>query len=156
MISAIKRRVDPSGTKEVTIRRYGDSIEIIIPRAGPDDLEYIKRRITDLGQLEFRIVADPKDAEDRKIIERAMTLGPSQKIVTIGDREVARWVLFDEREFKEGDDRLAVRKAGSRKEALVLLDRHNVTGEYLTEASRDIDELGNPAVKFYLQLSWCY
>ncbi|MEN0110973.1 MAG: hypothetical protein AAF805_09640, partial [Planctomycetota bacterium] len=58
LIAAIKQRVDPAGTREVSIRSYGGAVEIIIPKAGQADLEYIKRRITDLGQLEFRIVAD--------------------------------------------------------------------------------------------------
>lgn len=148
MIQAIKQRVDPSGTKEVTIRRYGDAIEIIIPHAGPDDLRYIKRRITDLGQLEFRIVADPRWDEDKPIVEKALALGPSQKTVVVNERDVAEWVLYSEEEFPEGDDRLVRREAGSRKEALVLLDKYDVTGEYLANASKDADEFGKPAVAF--------
>ena len=151
MIDAIKQRVDPAGTKEVTIRRYGDAIEIIIPYAGQDDLRFIKRRITDLGQLEFRITADPRWDEDKPVIEKALQLGPSQKIVEINDRKVAQWVLYDDRPgsgFEQGDGRLVYRTAGSRKEALVLLDLYDVTGKYLTLAAKGIDDLGKPAVDF--------
>jgi SecD/SecF fusion protein len=148
LIDALAQRIDPTGTKEVSIRNYGGAVEIIIPKAGPDDLTYIKRRITDLGQLEFRIVADPRWTEDRSIIDKAMKLGPSEKIVMSGDKPVAEWIEYNEKEFGEDDDRLVQRTAGSRREALVLLDRHNVTGEYLRSASKSYDEIGAPIVIF--------
>lgn len=148
LIDALKQRVDPSGTKEVTIRRYGNAIEIIIPRAGPSDLAFIKKRITDLGQLEFRITASPQWSEDVPIIEKALTLSPSQTIVEINGKEVAKWVLFDDREFDENDSRLVQRTAGNRQEALVLLDRYDVTGQYLTLAAKGIDDLGKASVDF--------
>lgn len=148
LIDALAQRIDPAGTKEVSIRNYGGAVEIIIPKAGPDDLTYIKRRITDLGQLEFRIVADPRWTEDRSIIDKAMKLGPSEKIVMSGDKPVAEWVEFNEKEFGTEDERLVQRTAGSRREALVLLDRHNVTGEYLRSASKSYDEIGAPIVIF--------
>jgi SecD/SecF fusion protein len=148
LIDALAQRIDPAGTKEVSIRNYGGAVEIIIPKAGPDDLTYIKRRITDLGQLEFRIVADPRWTEDRSTIDKAMKLGPSEKIVMSGDKPVAEWVEFNEKEFSTDDDRLVQRTAGSRREALVLLDRHNVTGEYLRSASKSYDEIGAPIVIF--------
>jgi SecD/SecF fusion protein len=60
LIAALGERVDPSGTKEVTIREYGpDQIEIIIPKASQSELEYIERRIYTAGALEFRITASP-------------------------------------------------------------------------------------------------
>lgn len=148
LIDALAQRIDPAGTKEVSIRNYGGAVEIIIPKAGPDDLTYIKRRITDLGQLEFRIVADPRWTEDRSIIDKAMKLGPSEKLVITGDKPVAEWVEYNEKEFGEDDNRLVQRTAGSRREALVLLDRHNVTGEYLRSASKSYDEIGAPIVIF--------
>ena len=82
LIAALKERVDPTGTREVTIRPYGQAVEIIIPQQGnQDELDYIKRRLTDLGQLEFRITADPKYTEDRPIIEQAKLAPPAQKEV---------------------------------------------------------------------------
>ncbi len=148
LIDALKQRVDPTGTKEVSIRNYGGAIEIIIPKAGPDDLEYIKRRITDLGQLEFRIVADRAWSDDGDIIERAMKLGPSEKLVMMGGKPRAEWVLYDEDQFSDNEPRYAQRVAGSRKEILVLLDRWNVTGEYISNTSKSYGELGEPIVLF--------
>lgn len=148
LIDALKQRVDPTGTKEVSIRNYGGAIEIIIPKAGPDDLRYIKRRITDLGQLEFRIVADRAWNEDARTIERAMEVGPSEKLVTMGGKPVAEWVLYDEDQFSDSEPRYAQRVAGSRKEILVLLDRWNVTGEYISNTSKSYGELGEPIVLF--------
>lgn len=148
LIDALKQRVDPTGTKEVSIRNYGGAVEIIIPKAGPDDLAYIKRRITDLGQLEFRITADPRWTEDRPTIEKAQSLGPSEKFVIVNDKVRAEWVEYDSREFGEGDNRVVTRTAGSRREALVLRDRYNATGEYLTLATKGYGEIGTPQVEF--------
>ncbi|TWT86187.1 bifunctional preprotein translocase subunit SecD/SecF [Pseudobythopirellula maris] len=153
MISALKQRIDPAGTKEVTIRQYGDAIEIIIPKAGPDDLEFVKRRITDLGQLEFRITADPTYSDDQPIIKQAELAAPSEKIVRIGEREVAEWVLYDVDKFGESGAGLVTRQAGDRLEALVLRDPFNVTGEYLASTAKSVDEIGAPTVAFRLNSS---
>ena len=57
-IKALIERVDPSGTKEVSIKKFGDDqIEIIIPKAEKAELEAIERRIYTAGVLEFRITA---------------------------------------------------------------------------------------------------
>ena len=62
MVTAINKRINPSGAEEVTVRRVGhDRIEIIIPGADPDLVEQKKRLITKLGSLEFGIVANTKD-----------------------------------------------------------------------------------------------
>lgn len=148
MIAALKRRIDPAGTKEVSIRNYGGAIEIIIPKAGPDDLAYIKRRITDLGQLEFRILADRRWSEDQPIIEKALQNGPSEKLVMIGDKARAEWVAYSEDQFDPNDSRLIRRTAGKRNETLVLLDRWNVTGKYLASAGKSVGDLGQPVVVF--------
>ena len=69
MVTAIAKRINPSGAEEVTIRRVGnDRIEVIIPGADPDLVEQKKRLITKLGSLEFGIVANDKDHGE--IIER--------------------------------------------------------------------------------------
>ncbi len=151
VISAIKQRVDPTSTREVSIRGFGDTMEIIIPKAGPDELEYTKRKISETGNLEFRITADPRWEKDRDIIEKALLLSPSQKLVMIANRPRAEWIAFDERQFSFEDPRLVQRSAGKRREALVLLDQYNVTGEYLASADKDIDpQTGGPMVSFTL------
>ena len=85
LISTLKLRLDPDGTKEITIREYGPAIEIIIPETGQAELEYIKRRITDMGLLEFRITADATRPKDRPIILLANDLPPSVKEVRQGE-----------------------------------------------------------------------
>ena len=148
LIDALKERIDPSGTREVTIRPFGPAIEIIIPKTGPDALDYVKRRITDLGQLEFRITADPTQPRDRPIIEQAQLMPAGLKDVMLGGAKVAEWVAYAPEEFPPGDDRIITRVAGETPEALVLMDPMNVTGEYLTSTSKGVDERGGPAVHF--------
>ena len=59
MMPAIKNRLDPAGLKNFIIRPLGnDRIEIVMPEANPDEVKDIKYRVSTVGQLEFRIVAD--------------------------------------------------------------------------------------------------
>jgi len=151
LIAALKNRVDPTSTKEVTIRAYGSAIEIIIPKTGPEALDYVMRRITELGQLEFRITAQPERSDIRSIIAQAQLIPPGQKDVMIGGAKVAEWLPYDETEFggpQVPDNRVVKRMAGDKSEALVLIDQWNVTGEYLTSASKGVGDEGGPAVKF--------
>jgi len=72
LISALKHRVDPEGIKEIPIRKIGSNrLEIILP--ADEDVEEVKRLLTDVGALEFRILANRK--HDESVIERA--LGPN-------------------------------------------------------------------------------
>ncbi|MEM6330702.1 MAG: protein translocase subunit SecD [Planctomycetota bacterium] len=146
MCDAIKLRVDPAGQKEVVIRPYGKAIEVIIPRTSDDDREFVKRQITDLGQLEFRITANPGWREDRGLIERALAAPPSQKLIKIGENAAGRWVPFREKEIA-GDSRVVIRQTPTGPEALVKFDSYNVTGDYLTNASKGFDK-GRPIVEF--------
>ncbi len=151
LIGALKKRLDPDGTKEITIRKYGPAVEIIIPQTGQDEMAFVKRRITDMGQLEFRIAADPAMASDRDEIERAKLLPPSQKVLTDAKgNTIAEWVAYDLAEFGPVDQagRVVKRQAGDTPEALVLVDPMNVTGEFLTSATKGLDERGGPAVYF--------
>lgn len=75
LASQIKRRIDPTDIKNVTVRPLGDSrIEIILPVGGAagggksnlstEDIEEVKRLISQMGVLEFRILANgPDDSE---------------------------------------------------------------------------------------------
>src|SRR5271157_2909787 len=59
LISALKQRADPQGVKETPIRKIGSNrIEIILP--GDEDVEEVKKMLTDVGSLEFRILANQK------------------------------------------------------------------------------------------------
>jgi SecD/SecF fusion protein len=149
LIGALRKRIDPTSTKEITIRPQGSwAVEVIIPRTGPDALESVKSRITALGELEFRITADPLWAQDRPIIEQAKLNSPNQKDVLVGGTKVGEWVEYDTKSFAHNDEGMVTRKAGTTPEALVLLDPWNVTGEYLARAESGADERGGPAVHF--------
>jgi preprotein translocase subunit SecD len=69
------------------------------------------------------------------------------------DKKVAEWVAYSKAEFGPVDwelDGLAKRLAGDTPEALVLLDSMNVTGQYLTSATKGLDDRGNPSIMFLL------
>src|ERR1700740_995959 len=73
LISAPKKRADPEGVKEISIRNVGGNrIEIILPQASNEEVEEVKKMLTDQGSLEFRILANRK--HDAAVVERA--LGP--------------------------------------------------------------------------------
>jgi SecD/SecF fusion protein len=150
LIDSLKRRLDPDGTKEITIRAYGSAVEIIIPQVGPDEMEFVKEKITKMGQLEFRITADPNLPKDKPYIDAAKLVPPTKQEVRINDQLKAKWVPYDLNEFGQVDqpDGFVKRSAGDIPEILVLIDTFNVTGDYLTSATKGIDEHGNPAVHF--------
>ena len=65
LISALKKRADPEGVKEIPIRNVGGNrIEIILPQASNEEVEEVKKMLTDVGSLEFRILANHKQDSD--------------------------------------------------------------------------------------------
>lgn len=161
LIGALSERVDPSGTKEVTIREYGlGQIEIIIPKASQQELEFIERKIYTAGALEFRIVASPVFSKHRDIIELAKALPPGEREVRRGDSVVAEWMEYDVDHFgniDSPDTRLVKRMVGQQPQALVMMDDGvNVTGEYLKQTSAGIDEKGEPQVNFSFNQQGAY
>lgn len=161
LIGALSERVDPSGTKEVTIREYGlGQIEIIIPKASQQELEFIERKIYTAGALEFRIVASPVFSKHRDIIELAKALPPGEREVRKGDSVVAEWMEYDVEHFGDidsPDTRLVKRMVGQQPQALVMMDDGvNVTGEYLKQTSAGIDEKGEPQVNFSFNQQGAY
>jgi SecD/SecF fusion protein len=78
LIASLKHRVDPEGVREIPIRKIGSNrLEIILPAAEADEVEEVKRMLTDVGALEFRILANRK--HDADIIDRAMAAGARAK-----------------------------------------------------------------------------
>jgi SecD/SecF fusion protein len=151
LIQALKQRIDPDGTKEITIRGYGQTaLEIIVPDVGQDELDYVKEKITKIGQLEFRITADPVMTRDQPIIEQAKHTPSTQTDVMRGEKKIAEWVAYDVKSFGPHDrpDGYVKRLAGDTPQMLVLMDDFNVTGDYLSKATKGIDETGQPAVHF--------
>jgi SecD/SecF fusion protein len=78
----IKRRIDPTDIKNVTVRPIGRTrFEIILPKSGAagsgrenlstEDIEEVKRLISQMGVLEFRILANGTDDSEGIIAARA-------------------------------------------------------------------------------------
>ena len=87
LIAALKKRADPEGVKEIPIRKIGGNrIEIILPQASNEEVEEVKKMLTDVGSLEFRILANGKhdntDAVKRAVAGRRAW--PSRRAVTSG------------------------------------------------------------------------
>lgn len=73
LISALKRRVNPEGVLDIPIRKVGSNrVEIILPEADAEEVDEVKRRITQVGSMEFRILADRRDPTDQSAISRAL------------------------------------------------------------------------------------
>ena len=61
MVAALSKRINPAGTLDITIRPMGgDRLEIILPAADQHEVQAVQDRITQMGQLEFRILANEK------------------------------------------------------------------------------------------------
>lgn len=154
LVAAITKRVNPGGTKEVVVRPYGgDEIEIIIPDATQEELASIKRTITSLGALEFRITANDRD--HASIIAQARAVATDKVFTKANEgeqpRHIATWVPLhaDAEENMKNDPGLVYRTTPQGvQQVLVATDTNNVTGDYLVRATQGIDRLGNPAVEF--------
>jgi SecD/SecF fusion protein len=160
LVGAVGRRINPGGTEEVTVRTVGnDRIEIIIPGADQELVARKKREITNLGSLEFAILANEKD--HRRQIDAARKLPPSQDNLVEGGRIAASWraVAPGQNVGQDPSDRTAAREV-ERKQAegepakilqfLVIHDppERVVTGKYLTRAQPSMDDNGQLAVAF--------
>ncbi|MFG0335590.1 MAG: protein translocase subunit SecD [Maioricimonas sp. JB049] len=158
MVGAVGRRINPSGTEEVTVRRVGqDRIEVIVPGADPERVERIKERIVKLGSLEFAILANQFEHQD--LINQARQLPDDERDLYRGTVLVAKWrpvastpdgqpkpvgvgdgVAF--RDVERGDKTI--------REFLVVVDPdpgRRITGRFLTRAYETMSDSG-PAVGF--------
>jgi SecD/SecF fusion protein len=96
LITALKQRADPNGVKEIPIRQIGSNrLEIILPQSSAEEVEDVKKMLTDVGSLEFRILASRK--HDGKVIDRALAPGAR-------DRPPARYMWADLGEISTGEN----------------------------------------------------
>jgi SecD/SecF fusion protein len=71
LITALKRRINPEGVLDIPIRSIGKTrIEVILPKASAEEVEEVKRKMTNVGSLEFRILANYR--HDSAIIDKAL------------------------------------------------------------------------------------
>ena len=92
MVGAVSKRINLSGTEEITVRPVGaNRIEVIVPGEDPQTVDDIKRRITKLGSLEFYITAH--QSEESAIVAQARQMSLSDKKLLDGKGEViAMWL----------------------------------------------------------------
>ncbi len=173
LIRIIRRRIDPSGTKQITIRPYGQrQIEIIIPRASTDEVEQVKRKITSMGLLEFRILADARWGQQDLRIMRLARSSPAREVRDQDGTLLARWVpladkpsLIEQFHAPTPEGQVAntkgfatreVKVPGREKprvEILVKIDPYHVNiasegGGRLIRVAKGIDERGRPEIDF--------
>ena len=149
LVAAVSRRVNPGGQKEVTVRRYGiDQLEVIVPEVDQSEVDLIKRVVSSAGVLEFRITANPEDPRHKQVIELA-SRSPGTT-VTEGGRQIGRWVQLDTAKINPVEDRGLITRTmpDGRVEVLVVLDRFDVTGGYLSRSSSSNDSNLQPCVNF--------
>jgi SecD/SecF fusion protein len=149
LVAAVSRRVNPGGQKEVTVRRYGlDQLEVIVPDVDQSEIDLIKRIVSSAGVLEFRITANPEDPRHKQLIELAAR-SPGTT-VSEGGRPIGRWVELDTEKMDPAEERGLFTRTTSdgRVETLVVLDRFNVTGGFLTRSSASYDQNLQPCVNF--------
>ena len=80
-IAPILNRINHSGMNESVVRPAGDDkLEIIIADVDPAEIEEVKRKITNAGILQFRIVANLNDHEELIKAAKAQAENPSMDL----------------------------------------------------------------------------
>lgn len=157
-VGAVTKRVNPAGTEEVSVRQVGsDRIEVIVPGADAAKMLRIKNQITNLGQLEFSLLANRR--EFSSIISLAESKGPTANEIIQNGVLVAKWRPLAKdstgkyKEVSTGGDvitREVTRGGESQLEFLVICAKpgDEVTGEELVRATEQTDQNGGLAVGF--------
>ena len=152
LISAVALRVNPGGTREVAIRKYGPKqIEIIIPRANEEEVRRIEKKVSQAGTLEFRILANNRDHKAEIALAQDTE---ARQVFDAEDNLVAWWVpVSKDREdnfasYGEISTRVANFRGQEVMEILVVKDVFNVTGGYLQRCTPGVDQHGRPCVNF--------
>ncbi len=169
MATAINKRANPGGNKELTVRPLGTNrIEVIIPKADPQVVEQTKRMMTRLGSLELAILANTRDAKFEDLVKRAREL-PDDKTRVITEvpqedgstrsRVYGAWlpISSDGRDLQNSGNQLvtAMRPdSGGQNVNHVLVsfedESRRVTGQHLNNVYQTNDENGRLAVGFRL------
>ena len=160
LVAALKRRINPSGVKEIVVRQYGDrQVEIIIPEVEAAEIDYLKQMITTAGALKFRIMAQ-RSTDDLRLFdlaEKSIEI-PSRQILD-GDQLLGEWVWLgiDKNASTNSDPIYLVnvnpqenmtRTIQGREQILMQITTFNVEGKDLESATPDYDEVGRPSVSF--------
>ena len=160
-VAAVNRRVNPgwSWTKTNKVRRASDTtLEVRLRTSDPASVARIDRAVTTAGWLEFRMLADK--VRHASLIEKAVMLPKDTTQLREGDSPkselLAWWVPVAEeckQDFSNNSGivtRTRAIEGRNRLEVLVVKDRYNVSGAFLTQAMTDVDRQGSPCVDFRL------
>ena len=148
MVAAIHRRINPAGLMDVTLRGVGtNQVEIIIPRAKPEDVARCKRVLTSVGSLEFHILANRRD--HTSLIEAAERTFPQP--LEQGGKVLAKWLPIAPSGglLAEYGEIVVQTMPKGQELVLVVIDDFDVTGELLSRAQATFDNIGEPAVGFH-------
>lgn len=123
-IEVLRRRIDPTGTTEMTLAREGrDRILLQVP--GAKNVDEIKDRINKSANLSFHMVRPESNSE------RALALAEKGRLPDVG----------------------AAYYPASRGSPLIVEKRTNITGECLKSASEGLHPQGNyPVVNFIFNI----
>jgi len=130
VIEILKRRIDPAQVKEFRIQAVGqDRILIQIPRATPAEVEQYKKRLSEMGKLEFKL-AVPRGSGEAKF-----------------NRLYAE---ADAGRVPEGYEKMVLQGDPEHTYYLVKKGPPEITGDYLAPGKlRPVtDRFGRPAVGF--------
>lgn len=123
----VRRRIDPSGTKEITVRTAGDErIEVMVP--GVEDPEALKQLIGQTARLEFKLV---DLAADLRLVAEGRAPAGSE-VVPYPDAPPG--IPFVAYATQDGVPRIALKR------------RILVSGDQLTDAQQSFDQDGQPVV----------
>ncbi|MGB7346120.1 MAG: protein translocase subunit SecD, partial [Pirellulaceae bacterium] len=110
LIEPLTRRINPSGTREIVLRPYGENeIEVIVPEVDQREVDQIKDVMAEAGILRFAILNNQRDHARQIDLARTQAESPeqnlrTQSIVREGDDGpiVARWAEIDREQVDEG------------------------------------------------------
>jgi len=169
MATAITKRANPGGNKELTVRPVGTNrIEVIIPKADPQVVEQTKRMMTRLGSLELAILANTRDTSKfGSLLQKARALpdGETQVISIAGEgsgrrsRLEGEWLPIDPNGEVDSSYQVLIEPRANLKgeqvdHVLVSYEAENlrVKGEHLYRVYQTNDDNGRLAVGFTLNI----
>ena len=154
LIVAIRERLNPSGTKEIAIRQFGPrQIEIVVPDADAQEIEFIKRQIVTAGELTFRIVANRRDHAELIELAEVQANTPKRMSDEVRDADgklVGVWgrvVKSEEPDRKAGIRKFATDVTNDLirdvKTGQIIRLRRNASGQVVDENDTPIDGQAN-------------
>ena len=154
LLSSVAYVIDNNRLQGAGAARLNDNDQVVVDLYGdltPKRLDELKFLISTVGMLEFRILAAADMPSHAAVIELAKRLSEDEARVRLDDREVARWMEVDQREFGDlkqaGQRGLIVRMSGTTLQALVLVDDGlDLTGDYLSAVDLERDDKGQSSM----------